>query len=85
MGQRPIVDDGSAEVFERERIEDKLQLFREVDAIRDEYALHNPEVAGMSHKEMKDYINSKLEQQNAKIKEIKEKQNDAQNIEPKGE
>lgn len=85
LNQRPVVDDGSNEVFEREKLEDRLQLFREVDAIRDEYAVENPDVADMTHNEIYDYINNKVKQQNEKIKEYKEKQKDEKNIEPKGE
>lgn len=54
-------------VIEREGFEDDLSRMLAVDEIRDRYALENPEVANMSHKEMFDYINNKLKNANTKI------------------
>lgn len=64
--------EGSDVVIERERYESDLDRILELDSMRDRYAADNPEVQGMSHSQLRDYINNKLTEANKKIKEINE-------------
>lgn len=75
-------------IEERDRIEDNLQYFRDVDIIREQYAASNPDVANMSHAELKDHIENKLHEAKnaieAKRKEVIENGKKKNDIE-KGE
>lgn len=66
----PYVE-GREAVEVREGFEDDLSLMLELDALRDRYSLENPEVANMTHSEMRSHIEKKLRDANEHIEKIK--------------
>lgn len=71
------VDNGASAVMEREGFEDDLSRMLEIDALRDKYAMENPDVANMTHAQMREYIGRKLDDANKHIEKIKKERDDA--------
>lgn len=65
------IDEGEDLVHAREGFESDIDMFRELDEMRERYAAENPEVLGMSNADLFNYITEKIDFANKRIEEIK--------------